>query len=92
MVFVQNRTAGSITVQITNTSGGSADTFTLPSNFGPGGTPESFSGNHWGRTGFETVTVNANGKRITINNVNKDEVITVYTDCYERHEGVITKF
>ncbi|KAL0945651.1 hypothetical protein HGRIS_014805 [Hohenbuehelia grisea] len=62
MIWVSNQAAWKITAQISNRSGGSAGTYTIPPNAW-----ESRSLNGWARKGEETVTIKLNGKSKSFN-------------------------
>jgi hypothetical protein len=84
MVWVSNHTPKSIQVRITNTTGGSADWFTVSRSipYPDEAVPEKKDDNWWPRDGPETLhlTVGEKGIKFT---VNKDDHVILYEDTYE---------
>jgi len=82
MVWVSNQSSATITVQITNTSGGSANTFTIYPKQN-----ETVPLNHWGRKGPEVATIKlASGKSREID-VGKDSYVKVFDDAILKDES-----
>src|ERR1700722_18358213 len=86
MPWVSNHTPQNITVQITKTTGGSDNVFTvqpaIPYSGGAAAIPESSGENYWTRTGNETLTAVIGGKKKSFS-VAKDDHVTFYTNFYE---------
>ena len=76
MVWVTNQSSGSITVKITNASGGSASTFTIYPKQN-----ETWELNHWQRKAPEVATIKlSNGKSHEIE-VAPDAYVKVFDDA-----------
>jgi hypothetical protein len=87
MVWVSNQTSGTITVTITNTSGGSGSAYEILSK-----DLENWKLNHWSRKGDETVTIKlANGKSTKFE-VGPLQFINVYDDTIAAFEAPTTSF
>lgn len=87
MPWVSNRTPHDITVSITKTShvdGSDGDYTVKPKTYYAKGNPaaESTGTNYWVRYGPETLKVVVDGKEKTFQ-VEKDDHVNIYIDCYE---------
>jgi hypothetical protein len=83
MVWVSNHTSSTITVSITNQTGGSNSNYSvdpaIPYTFA---IPERFDNNNWARKGDETLTAQVGGKQVKFT-VGKDDHVTIYEDTYQ---------
>jgi hypothetical protein len=87
MVWVSNQSAGTITVSITNVSGGSANVFNIISRV-----LENRNLNHWGRTGNEEATVTLANGAVRVFAVAPQDFIKVYDDGVAVFQAQTTHF
>ena len=88
MPWVSNHTDASISISITNNSGGENATFTVPpailyNTIAPTA-PEISDKNYWWRNHEETITVTTVAAKHSFTVQANDHVI-IYTDSYETH-------
>jgi hypothetical protein len=88
MPWVSNRSGFDIIVTITNTSGGSADNYTVKPAIlyvtATSTVPESKGSNYWWRDGAETITVTAGEKTFKFE-VQANDHVNIYTNSYETY-------
>lgn len=83
MVWVSNHTSATITISITNQSGGSASVYKVDPAISYGfAIPERSNNNWWSRSGQETLTAHVGAKEVKFT-VAKDDHVTFYEDRYE---------
>ncbi|KIJ40333.1 hypothetical protein M422DRAFT_32355 [Sphaerobolus stellatus SS14] len=87
MVWVLNNTSGNITVNITNTSGGSSSDFVITT-----ATPPNWTQNHWQRSATETLKATLTGGKTYTGPIGPNEQITFYDDAVVIVEVKNTKF
>lgn len=78
MVWVSNRGNSTIHVSITNTSGGSADAYSI---FPQSSESENSGKNSWRRSGPETLTMLREGGKEQLITVGPSDFVRVYSDA-----------
>jgi hypothetical protein len=85
MVWVSNYSSVSIVVSVTTTSGGNGSNFTIDPKKN-----ETWSQNHWARSGAETITITWDGGNKKSFTIQKEDRVLVWDDAYGVEGNVIT--
>ncbi|KAF7374253.1 hypothetical protein MSAN_00308200 [Mycena sanguinolenta] len=85
MVWVSNYASVSIVVSLTGNTGGNTGNFTIYPKQN-----ETWSQNHWGRGGAETITITWAGGKTKSFTIQKDDRVLVWDDAYGVESNVVT--